>query len=152
VKLDRVEELVLDEADHMLDLGFLPQILAVLRQLPKLRHTMMFSATMPPEIARITQQFLVDRVRIDITPPGRRERITHRLYLFDVDGKKAGVLALVNQELGPTLSSSAGAPTPNGSTGSSRRPGTRWSGSTPTCRKPSASRRSPASARGTTGS
>ena len=104
VKLDRVEELVLDEADHMLDLGFLPQILAVLEQLPKLRHTMMFSATMPPEIARITQRFLVDPVRIDITPPGKTASgITHRLYLFEVDNKKAGVLALVNQELGPTL-------------------------------------------------
>lgn len=104
VKLDRVEELVLDEADHMLDLGFLPQILAVLRQLPKRRHTMMFSATMPPEIARITQQFLTDPVRIDITPPGKTASgITHRLYLFDVDGKRAGVLALINQELGPTL-------------------------------------------------
>jgi ATP-dependent RNA helicase RhlE len=104
VKLDRIEELVLDEADHMLDMGFLPQILAVLEQLPKERHTMMFSATMPPEIARLTQRFLVDPVRIDITPPGRTASgITHRLYLFDVDAKKAGVLALVNQELGPTL-------------------------------------------------
>jgi ATP-dependent RNA helicase RhlE len=104
VKLDRVEELVLDEADHMLDLGFLPQILDVLERLPRARHTMMFSATMPPEIARLAARFLSDPVTIDITPPGRTASgITHRLYLFDVDNKKAGMLALANQELGPTL-------------------------------------------------
>ena len=104
VKLDRVEELVLDEADHMLDLGFMPQILAVLETLPKQRHTMMFSATMPPEIARLTARFLVDPVRIDITPPGMAARgITHRLYLVDVDNKRPAILSLVNQELGPTL-------------------------------------------------
>jgi ATP-dependent RNA helicase RhlE len=104
VKLDRIEELVLDEADHMLDLGFLPQILDVLETIPAERHTMMFSATMPPEIARLAHHFLVDPVRIDITPPGRTAAgITHRLYLVDVDNKKACVLSLLNHELGTTL-------------------------------------------------
>jgi ATP-dependent RNA helicase RhlE len=103
VRLDRVEELVLDEADHMLDLGFLPQINDVLEQLPAKRHTMMFSATMPREIERLTQRFLVDPVRIDITPRGAASGITHRLYLVDVDNKKACVLSLLNHELGTTL-------------------------------------------------
>jgi len=104
VRLDRIEELVLDEADHMLDLGFMPQINRVLEQLPERRHTMMFSATMPPEIERLTRRFLVDPVRVDITPPGRAASgITHRLYLVDVDNKKAAVLSLLNQELGTTL-------------------------------------------------
>jgi ATP-dependent RNA helicase RhlE len=104
VKLDRIEELVLDEADHMLDLGFMPQINKVVEQLPEKRHTMMFSATMPREIERLTRRFLVDPVRIDITPPGRAATgITHRLYLVDVDNKKACVRSLLNQELGTTL-------------------------------------------------
>jgi len=104
VRLDKVGILVLDEADHMLDLGFMPQILKVLRQLPKKRHTMMFSATMPSDVERLTKQFLKDPVRIDITPPGRTaEGITHRLYLVDIDNKKPAVLSLLNNELGATL-------------------------------------------------
>ncbi len=104
VKLDQVRELVLDEADHMLDMGFLPQINAVLENLPKKRHTMMFSATMPAEVERLTRRFLDDPVRVDITPPGRTAAgITHRLYLLDVDNKKPCILSLLNQELGATL-------------------------------------------------
>jgi ATP-dependent RNA helicase RhlE len=88
----------------MLDLGFLPQILDVLETIPAERHTMMFSATMPREIERLTRRFLTDPVRIDITPPGRTAAgITHRLYLVDVDNKKACVLSLLNHELGTTL-------------------------------------------------
>ena len=104
VRLDKVRELVLDEADHMLDLGFMPQIHAVLEHLPKERHTTMFSATMPTDVARLAQRFLSDPVRVDITPPGKAASgITHRLYLVDVDNKKPCILALLNQELGATL-------------------------------------------------
>jgi ATP-dependent RNA helicase RhlE len=104
VKLDRVRELVLDEADHMLDLGFMPQIHHILEKLPKVRHTMMFSATMPADVARLAQRFLTDPERIDITPPGRTASgITHRLYLVDVDNKRPAIHSLLNHELGPTL-------------------------------------------------
>jgi ATP-dependent RNA helicase RhlE len=104
VKLSAVEELVLDEADHMLDMGFLPQINAILEYLPKLRHTFMFSATMPAVIERLAQRFLSDPLRVDITPPGRAASgISHRLYLVDVDNKKPCILSLLNQELGTTL-------------------------------------------------
>ncbi|MEO8036935.1 MAG: DEAD/DEAH box helicase, partial [Acidobacteriota bacterium] len=93
VNLDGIEVLVLDEADHMLDLGFLPQMREILRRLPRARHTMMFSATMPDSIEMIAKEFMHDPQRIDITPQGAAEGITHRLYLVKPDDKRACLLA-----------------------------------------------------------
>jgi ATP-dependent RNA helicase RhlE len=103
VNLDGIEVLVLDEADHMLDLGFLPQMREILRRLPRRRHTMMFSATMPDSIEMIANEFMNDPQRIDITPQGAAEGITHRLYLVKPEDKRACLLALLNEELGSTL-------------------------------------------------
>ncbi len=102
--LDKIEVLVLDEADHMLDLGFLPQIREVLRRLPRERQTMMFSATMPDSIEMIARDFMRSPERIDIMPVGSAaEGITHRLYLVKLEDKRAALLALLGQELGSTL-------------------------------------------------
>ncbi|MFL6245007.1 MAG: DEAD/DEAH box helicase [Thermoanaerobaculia bacterium] len=104
VNLEKVEMLVLDEADHMLDLGFLPQIRDVLRKLPRDRHTMMFSATMPDSIEMIARDFMRDPMRIDIMPAGgAAEGITHRLYVVKEADKRNCLLALLDQELGSTL-------------------------------------------------
>ncbi len=104
LRLDRIETLVLDEADHMLDLGFLPQVQRILLELPERRQNLMFSATMQPIIDRLAQRFMHDPVRIDITPLGKAAQgISHRLYLVDPENKKAMILALLRQELGSTL-------------------------------------------------
>jgi ATP-dependent RNA helicase RhlE len=104
VSLDKIEVLVLDEADHMLDLGFLPQIREILRTLPRERQTMMFSATMPDSIEMIARDFMRNPDRIDIMPVGgAAEGITHRLYLVKEEDKRNALLALLDQELGSTL-------------------------------------------------
>ena len=102
--IDKIEMLVLDEADHMLDLGFLPQIREILRRVPRDRQTLMFSATMPDSIEMIARDFMREPVRIDIMPVGvAAEGITHRLYLVKEADKRNALLALLHQELGSTL-------------------------------------------------
>lgn len=104
VRLDAIEVLVIDEADHMLDLGFLPQLRQVVRALPQRRHTMMFSATMPAAIEELARTMLHDPLRIDITPKGRAAvGISHRLYVVRPEDKRACLLAMLHQELGSTL-------------------------------------------------
>ncbi|PYQ28427.1 MAG: hypothetical protein DMF56_16600 [Acidobacteria bacterium] len=104
VSLSDIEVLVLDEADHMLDLGFLPQMRDILKLLPRQRQTMMFSATMPDSIEMIARDFMRSPERIDIMPVGgAAEGITHRLYVVKEEDKRNALLALLHQELGSTL-------------------------------------------------
>jgi ATP-dependent RNA helicase RhlE len=104
VKVDGVEELVLDEADHMLDLGFLPQVRKIVARLPRERRTMMFSATMGGAIEELARTLVRDPIRIDITPKGRTAvGIQHRLYIVAPENKRPALIALLHQELGTTL-------------------------------------------------
>jgi ATP-dependent RNA helicase RhlE len=80
-KLDRLQVFILDEADRMMDMGFMPDLRRIVRMLPKVRQTLFFSATIPPEIERLTREILTNPVQIDV---GRRPLvatgITHAVY------------------------------------------------------------------------
>jgi ATP-dependent RNA helicase RhlE len=96
VKLDRAEFLVLDEADRMLDMGFLPDVRRILDKCPKKRQTMLFSATIPEEIERLAAWALKDPERIEIG--ARRspaETVNHAIYPVAVDQKFDLLLALL---------------------------------------------------------
>jgi ATP-dependent RNA helicase RhlE len=71
VSLEEIEILVLDEADRMVDMGFAPDLQRILKLLPVKRQTLMFSATMPPELNRVAKDALHDPKRLDLAPPSR---------------------------------------------------------------------------------
>ena len=68
IRLQKVEFFVLDEADRMLDMGFVPDVRKILRYLPNKRQTMFFSATLPPKIVQLAKTMVHDPVRVDVTP------------------------------------------------------------------------------------
>jgi ATP-dependent RNA helicase RhlE len=92
VTLDAVRNLVLDEADHMLDLGFGPVLERIGRQLPAKRQVLMFSATMPPQIEALAQGWLSDPVRIAVAPPGRPAEKLSQAVHFTSGRAKAALL------------------------------------------------------------
>jgi len=88
--LSKTEYLVLDEADQMLDLGFVKPIRAIVSNLPPNRQTLFFSATMPKEITRLAQAFLKDPVKVAVTPVASTvERITQRVIHIEAQKKRA---------------------------------------------------------------
>lgn len=80
VSLSRLEVLVLDEADHMFDMGFFPDIKRIMQQLPKQRQNLLFSATMPREILHLAREILVQPATIQIGITAPADTVTHAVY------------------------------------------------------------------------
>ncbi|MDI4663769.1 DEAD/DEAH box helicase [Xanthobacter autotrophicus] len=88
VRLDQVEVLVLDEADQMLDMGFVHAIRAIVRRLPHKRHSLFFSATMPHAIAELAGSMLHNPARVAVTPVAKTaDRVEQRVILVDKPNK-----------------------------------------------------------------
>ncbi|HLJ64684.1 MAG TPA: DEAD/DEAH box helicase, partial [Stellaceae bacterium] len=89
VKLDRLSVFVLDEADRMLDMGFIHDVKKIIQALPPHRQSLFFSATMPAEAARLADKILTKPVRVEVTPVSSTvERIDQRVFFIDTAGKR----------------------------------------------------------------
>lgn len=98
IDLSRIETFVLDEADRMLDMGFIHDVRRVIARLPSKRQTLLFSATMPQEIAALSKQILCDPVRVEVTPPASTvEAIEQQLYKVDKANKRRLLVWLLQQ-------------------------------------------------------
>lgn len=90
LRLDSVETLILDEADRMLDMGFIRDVRKIVAAVPKKRHSLLFSATMPNDVAHLAADLLNDPQRVEITPAATTvERIEQQIYFVDGSRKRA---------------------------------------------------------------
>jgi ATP-dependent RNA helicase RhlE len=96
VHLDSIELFILDEADRMLDMGFIPAVRRVIAKLPKKRHSLFFSATMPPVVEKLATELLRNPVKITIDPGQPTvERIDQKMMFVDKGHKDALLIDLI---------------------------------------------------------
>ena len=96
INLSHLEVLVLDEADRMFDMGFLPDIRKIIRHVPAKRQTLLFSATMPDDIRRLAHDILHTPVTVQVNPAAPASTVSHALYPVDQHLKTALLLKLLH--------------------------------------------------------
>ena len=104
VDLSAIEILTVDEADRMMDMGFLPSLRRILSALPKQRQTMLFSATFPESIRALAVKFMINPVEVQTeTPNSAASTVTHRAHRVHQDRKRDLLVHLVKQSGDQTL-------------------------------------------------
>ncbi len=102
--LGQVEYVVLDEADRMLDIGFLPDLQRILSYLPKQRQTLLFSATFSPEIKKLAQSYLQDPILVETARPNETATNVEQRFYRTTDDDKRAVIRQILRERGITQS------------------------------------------------
>ncbi len=100
ILLNDIKILVIDEADRMLDMGFIPDVEKIVSLLPKIRQTLFFSATMPPEIRRLSDKFLMNPKEITVAPQSRpaAETVDQKLAVIDPREKREALRRIIKSE------------------------------------------------------
>lgn len=99
ILMSDVKILVIDEADRMLDMGFIPDVERIVKLLPRMRQTLMFSATMPREIRGLAERFLMNPKEISVSPPSTTaETVAQALVIVDARDKREALRKLLHDE------------------------------------------------------
>lgn len=99
VHLDHLDMFILDEADRMLDMGFIHDVKRIIKALPSKRQTMLFSATMPPQIAQLAASLLKQPVTVEVTPvSSTAERIEQSVYFIPKQHKQELLIHLLSEQ------------------------------------------------------
>lgn len=99
IRLDSIEVFVLDEADRMLDMGFLPDVRRVIKALPKQRQTLLFSATMPRDIQTLADRILIEPMHVEVTPQATTvEAVDQSVFFVGKQDKRALLKHLLDDQ------------------------------------------------------